>query len=108
MLDAHEAHTIVLTECDIITAGNAAALLAAVAQVRAEGSSTLAYKPGVEDLFFHDICQVVVELMSTAYPELKELETLIEKATRLENDTAFGVGAAKSFPSLAHVWPSQR
>ena len=59
MLDAHEAHTVMLAECDIITADNAAALLAAVAQVRMEGSSELAYKPGVEDLFFRTESRII-------------------------------------------------
>jgi alanyl-tRNA synthetase len=44
-------------------------------------------KLGVEDLFFHDICLGVVEMMSAAYPELKEQQTLIEKAARLEEET---------------------
>jgi len=44
-------------------------------------------KLGVEDLFFHDICLGVVEMMSAAYPELREQQTLIEKAARLEEET---------------------
>jgi len=44
-------------------------------------------KLGVEDIFLYDICQGVVEMMSPAYPELREQQTLIEKATRLEEET---------------------
>jgi argininosuccinate lyase len=52
MLAAHEAHAIMLAECHIISAANAASLLSAVAQVRSEGVENLVYKRGVEDLFF--------------------------------------------------------
>ncbi len=45
------------------------------------------HKLGVEELFFHDICLGVVEMMNAAYPELKEQRDLIEKATRLEEET---------------------
>jgi alanyl-tRNA synthetase len=44
-------------------------------------------KLGVEDLFFHEICLGVVKMMVSAYPELKEQQELIEKATRLEEET---------------------
>ena len=52
MTDAHEAHTIMLAERGIISAENAKAILAAVAQIRADGPDALGYQPGVEDLFF--------------------------------------------------------
>jgi alanyl-tRNA synthetase len=44
-------------------------------------------KLGVDEVFFHEICLGVVEMMSAAYPELNEQQTLIEKATRLEEET---------------------
>ena len=52
MLAAHEAHAIMLAECEIITHENASALLTAVAKIRAQGVETYAYQPGIEDLFF--------------------------------------------------------
>lgn len=52
MLEAHEAHAIALAECGVIPFENAAAILSAVATIRAEGSQAYAYQPGVEDLFF--------------------------------------------------------
>jgi len=52
MLAAHEAHAVMLAECGIITQANAAALVKAVAVIRAEGVAACAYQPGVEDLFF--------------------------------------------------------
>lgn len=52
MLAAHEAHAVMLAECNIITVENAAALVAAVATIRAAGVAAYAYQPGIEDLFF--------------------------------------------------------
>jgi len=52
MLAAHEAHALMLAECGVISAENAAAICAAVAEIRAGGADALAYQPGVEDLFF--------------------------------------------------------
>ncbi len=52
MLAAHEAHAIMLAECNVITQPNAATILQAVAHVRAEGVAAFGYEPGVEDLFF--------------------------------------------------------
>ncbi|GIK71845.1 MAG: argininosuccinate lyase [Chloroflexota bacterium] len=52
MLAAHEAHAVMLAECGIITAANAAAIVRAVAAIRAEGVAAYAYQPGIEDLFF--------------------------------------------------------
>lgn len=52
MLAAHEAHAIMLAECNIISQENSTAILRAVAQLRAQGSAAFAYQPGIEDLFF--------------------------------------------------------
>ncbi len=52
MLAAHEAHALMLAECGIISAENAQAICAAVAEIRAGGADAVAYQPGVEDLFF--------------------------------------------------------
>lgn len=52
MLAAHEAHALVLAEGGIISAENARAICAAVAEIRAGGADAVAYQPGVEDLFF--------------------------------------------------------
>ncbi|HHY58905.1 MAG TPA: argininosuccinate lyase [Chloroflexi bacterium] len=52
MLAAHEAHAIMLAECGIITPANAAAIVNAVASIRADGVAAYAYQPGIEDLFF--------------------------------------------------------
>lgn len=52
MLAAHEAHTIMLAECNIISQENAVAILQAVAQIEATGVDAFAYQPGIEDLFF--------------------------------------------------------
>jgi len=52
MLDAHDAHAVMLAECGIITAENAAAIVHAVAAIRAAGVEQYAYQPGIEDLFF--------------------------------------------------------
>ena len=52
MLAAHEAHALMLAECDIISEENAAAICSAVTEIRAGGADAVAYQPGVEDLFF--------------------------------------------------------
>lgn len=52
MLKANRAHSVMLAQCGIITRENARALLAALAQVEAEGVAALVYQSGVEDLFF--------------------------------------------------------
>ncbi len=52
MLAANRAHAVMLFRCGIITRDNAAALLNALAQVDAAGLDELAYRSGVEDLFF--------------------------------------------------------
>ena len=52
MLAAHEAHAVMLAECGIITPANAAAIVKAVASIRADGVIAYAYQPGIEDLFF--------------------------------------------------------
>ena len=44
-------------------------------------------KLGVDDLFFYEVCLEVVRTMSETYPELKANAELIEKATRLEEET---------------------
>lgn len=52
MLAAHEAHAVMLAECGVITPANAAAIVRAVATIRADGVAACAYQPGIEDLFF--------------------------------------------------------
>lgn len=52
MLAAHEAHAVMLAECNIISPENATAILDAVAQIRAQGIDAFVYQPGIEDLFF--------------------------------------------------------
>lgn len=52
MIAANEAHTIMLHECDILTAEQANHLLQALQQVRQEGVDRFEYNPQVEDLFF--------------------------------------------------------
>lgn len=52
MIAANEAHVIMLAECGIIPAAQAATLLAALREVKAGGVEEFAYDPGVEDLFF--------------------------------------------------------
>ena len=59
MLAAHEAHAIMLAECDIITRENAAAIVEAVAEIRTEGVEAMAYQPGIEDLFFRVEGQII-------------------------------------------------
>jgi len=52
MLQAHEAHAAMLAECGVISRANAAAIVKAVAAIRADGVGAYAYQPGIEDLFF--------------------------------------------------------
>lgn len=52
MLQAHEAHALMLAECGVISRANAAAIVRAVAAIRADGVHAYAYEPGIEDLFF--------------------------------------------------------
>ncbi|MCB0185792.1 MAG: hypothetical protein KDE31_16100, partial [Caldilineaceae bacterium] len=59
MLAAHEAHAVMLAECNIISQENAAAILQAVAQIRAQGVAAFAYPPGIEDLFFRIEGQII-------------------------------------------------
>ncbi len=59
MLAAHEAHAIMLAECDIITRDNAAAIIEAVAEIRAASVEAMAYQPGIEDLFFRVEGQII-------------------------------------------------
>jgi argininosuccinate lyase len=53
MLAANQAHVVMLARQGIITQANAQALLAAIGQVEEAGLESLAYRPGIEDLFFH-------------------------------------------------------
>ncbi|MEZ4675645.1 MAG: argininosuccinate lyase [Caldilineaceae bacterium] len=59
MLAAHEAHAIMLAECNIISQENATAILQAVAQIRAQEVDTYVYQPGIEDLFFRIEGQII-------------------------------------------------
>jgi argininosuccinate lyase len=59
MLEAHEAHAVMLADCGVITAENAAALVGAVATIRTAGVDAYAYQPGVEDLFFRIEAQII-------------------------------------------------
>ncbi len=59
MLAAHDAHAIMLAECDIITRDNAAAIIEAVAEIREAGVEAMAYQPGIEDLFFRVEGQII-------------------------------------------------
>jgi argininosuccinate lyase len=52
MLEAHEAHAVMLAECGVITRANAVAIVHAVASIRADGVAAYAYQAGIEDLFF--------------------------------------------------------
>ncbi len=61
MLAAHQAHALMLAEQGIISRENAAAILAAVAQIQAAGAEDLAYQPGVEDLFFRVEQRIIQE-----------------------------------------------
>lgn len=53
MLAANQAHVVMLAQQGIITSANASALLEAIDQVGKAGLDGLAYRPGIEDLFFH-------------------------------------------------------
>jgi argininosuccinate lyase len=53
VLAANQAHVVMLARQGIITQANAQALLAAIGQVEEAGLESLAYRPGIEDLFFH-------------------------------------------------------
>ncbi|MGB5048752.1 MAG: argininosuccinate lyase, partial [Caldilineaceae bacterium] len=66
MLAAHEAHALMLAECDVITAENAAAICGAVAEIRAGGAGAVAYEPGVEDLFFR-VESLIIERVGPAF-----------------------------------------
>jgi len=66
MLAAHEAHAIMLAECNIISQENATAILQAVANIRLQGSEQFAYQPGIEDLFFR-IEARIIEAAGTDY-----------------------------------------
>ncbi len=59
MLASHEAQALMLAECGIISDENAAAILRAVAKIRAAGVDALDYEPGVEDLFFRIESQII-------------------------------------------------
>ena len=61
MLAAHQAHALMLAEQGIISPENAAAILAAVARIQAQGPDALAYQPGVEDLFFRVEQRIIQE-----------------------------------------------
>jgi len=61
MLDAHDAHAVMLAECGIITAENAAAIVRAVAVIRAAGVEAYAYQPGIEDLFFRIEGEIIAQ-----------------------------------------------
>lgn len=52
MLAAHRAHIHMLTQQGILSAACADAILAAIAQIEAEGVAALVYRPGIEDIFF--------------------------------------------------------
>ena len=52
MLAANRAHVVMLYNQDIINRQNARALLQALKTIEADGLESLAYQPGVEDLFF--------------------------------------------------------
>ena len=61
MLDAHDAHAVMLAGCGIITAENAAAIVRAVAAIRAAGVESYAYQPGIEDLFFRIEGEIIAQ-----------------------------------------------
>jgi argininosuccinate lyase len=52
MLDASEAHLLMLAECGIVSVGQAARCWSALAEVRRQGADAFTYAPEVEDLFF--------------------------------------------------------
>jgi len=53
MLEANQAHVVMLARQSIISHANAKALLNAIRQVEEAGIESLSYQPGIEDLFFH-------------------------------------------------------
>ncbi|MBW7885539.1 MAG: argininosuccinate lyase [Caldilineaceae bacterium] len=61
MLAAHEAHAVMLAEAGIIARANGAAIIAAVASIRAAGAAAFAYQPGIEDLFFRIEARIIEE-----------------------------------------------
>lgn len=61
MLAAHEAHALMLAECNIISQANAAAILQAVAQIRTQGVDAFTYQPGIEDLFFRIEGEIIAQ-----------------------------------------------
>ena len=61
MLDAHDAHAVMLAGCGIITAENAAAIVRAVAAIRAAGVESYAYQPGIEDIFFRIEGEIIAQ-----------------------------------------------
>ncbi|MCB0104490.1 MAG: hypothetical protein KDE53_01230, partial [Caldilineaceae bacterium] len=61
MLAAHEAHAIMLAECNIISQENAVAILRAVANIRTQGSEGFAYQAGIEDLFFRIEGEIIAQ-----------------------------------------------
>ncbi len=42
---------------------------------------------GLDDLFFHHVCQEVVDRFSDAYPELREAEAAIQNAVQVEEES---------------------
>ncbi len=66
MLDANRAHVMMLYEQDIVDLVCVRGLLSALDKVEAEGLTALAYKPGVEDLFF----RIENRLVELAGPEV--------------------------------------
>jgi len=61
MLAAHEAHAVMLAECNIIKAQNATAIVQAVQTIRQQGVATYGYQPGIEDLFFRIEGQIIAQ-----------------------------------------------
>lgn len=61
MLAAHEAHTVMLAECNIIDPQNATAIIQAVQTIRQQGSAAYTYQPGIEDLFFRIEGQIIAQ-----------------------------------------------
>ena len=84
MLDANTAHTIMLAETGILRRDQATPLLAAIAQVRAEGADRFTYQPPTEDLFFA-VEGRLVELTGPAIGGNLQL-------ARSRNDLAAGMG----------------
>jgi argininosuccinate lyase len=66
MIAANKAHAVMLTEQEIVSAQNGAALLRALEQVEREGKQARRYQPGIEDLFF----SVENRLVELAGPEV--------------------------------------